>query len=102
MPLKTLQRFQGKCTSFSLAVLAAKVVIREINKARLDRAGKDTVTLNEVQRQEVSYWRFPDNWDESIPWRDEKHNTVSLTDASGYGWGCVIYQASGDASLGDY
>lgn len=88
IPLKTLQRFQGKCISFSLAVPAAKLFIREISKVRPERAGKDTVNLSEIQREEVSYWRFLDNWDESIAWRDEKHHTVSLsTDASGYGWG---------------
>jgi len=93
--LKTLQRFRGKCTSFSLAVPAATLFIREISKARPDRAGKDTVTPNDVQREEGSYSRFLDNWGKSIPWRDEKHHTVSLsTDALGYGWGCVIHQAS--------
>ena len=32
-PLKTLQRFQGKCISFSLAVPVAKPFIREISRA---------------------------------------------------------------------
>ena len=33
VPLKMLQRFEGKCTSFSLAVPAATLFIREINQA---------------------------------------------------------------------
>ena len=45
--------------------------IREISKARPDHAGKDTVTLNNVQREKVSYWRFLINLDKSIPWSNE-------------------------------
>ena len=100
-PLKTLQHFQGKCASFCW-LCQQQHFIREISKARPDCAGKNTVTLNAVQLEEVSYWRFVDNWDKSIPWRDEKHHSVSLsTDASGYGWGCIINQASGDVTFGD-
>ena len=51
----------------------------------------------------MSYWRFLDNWDQSLSWEEEKHHTVSLsTDASCHGWGCVLHYPSGEQSFGDY
>ena len=61
------------------------------------------MTLNEFQREEVTYWHFLDDWQQSLPWREEKHYRISLsTDASSYGWGCIIHQLSGDLKMGDY
>ena len=49
------------------------------------------------------HWRFLDDWRQSFPWREEKHYTASLsTDASGYGWGCVVHGSSRDQISGDY
>ena len=61
------------------------------------------MTLNKFLREELSYWRFMDDWDRFLPWKEEKHRIVSLsTDASGHGWGCVLHCPSGDQSFGDY
>ena len=101
--LKTLQRFQGKCVSFSFAVPAAKLFIREISRAITSANDKGLVSLNEFQREEVLHWRFLDDWRQSFPWREEKHYTVSLsTDASGYGWGCGVHGSSRDQISGGY
>ena len=101
--LKTLQRFQGKCISFSLAVPMAKLFIREMSSAIARAPANGQVPLNEFLKEELSYWRFLDNWEQYLPWKEEKHYTVSLsTDASGHGWACVLHLPSGDQSFRDY
>ena len=103
IPLRTMQPFQGKCISLLLAVPAAKFFIRGTSKAIASAEVRGHVTLNEFQREEVTYWRFLDDWQQSFPWREERHYRISLsTDASNYGWGCVIHQMSGDLEMGDY
>ena len=101
--LKTLQRFQGKCISFSLAVPMAKLFIREMSSALARAPANGQVPLNEFLKEELSYWRFLDNWEQYLPWKEEKHYTVSLsTNASGHGWACVLHLPSGDQSFRDY
>ena len=73
IPLRTMQRFQGKCISLLLAVPAAKLFIRETSKAIASAKMRGHVTFNEFQREEVTYWRFLDDWQQSLPWREEKH-----------------------------
>ena len=86
-----------------LAVPAVKLLIRETSKAIASAEMRGLVALNEFQREEVTYWRFLDDWQQSLPWREEKHYRISLsTDASNYSWGCVIHQLSGDLKMGDY
>ncbi len=47
--------------------------------------------LRDDLKQEISYWLFLENWDELLPWRDEKHVHVSMaTDASNLGWGGLM------------
>ena len=54
-------------------------------------------------KEELAHWRFLNNWEQCLPWRDGKHNSLTLyTDASGHGWGCVFHSPSGDQALGDY
>ena len=97
---KTLQRFQEKCISFSLAVPSAKLFIREISSVITSALENGT---NKFLTEELSYWRFLDDWDRFLPWKEEKNRTVSLsTDASGHGWGCVLHCPSGVQSFGDY
>ena len=86
-----------------LAVPAVKLLIRETSKAIASAEMRGLVALNVFQREEVTYWRFLDDWQQSLPWKEEKHYRISLsTDASNYGWGCVIHQLSGDLKMGDY
>lgn len=91
--IKTLQRLQGKCISFSLAVPAARLYISEMSKAvgKLSRSSK-MVYLSEVLRAEIEHWRFIDHWAGCCPWREERHlQLLSLaTDASTYKWGAVV------------
>ena len=101
--VKTLQRFQGKCVSFSLAVPAAKLFIREMSSGIASASTSGLVPLLPSLREELCHWHFLDTWEGSVPWRDERHVNLSLsTDASGYGWGGVVHLASGDQLLGDY
>ena len=102
-PLKTLQRFQGKCIPFSLAVPAAKHFIREVCTDISLVNSDGMVSLSKPVLEEIAHWRFLDNWEQCFPWRGEKHHSLTLsTDASGHGWGCVIHSPSGDQVLGDY
>ena len=86
--VKTLQRFQGKCVSLSLAVPVAKLYIRAMSRAIAISSNTGQVKLTDEVRHEISYWRFLDSWSGFVSWRQEKHVRVSLyTDASGTGWG---------------
>ena len=94
--VKTLQHFQGKCISLSLAVPAAKLFIREMARAISSASSNGQVFLSPGLREEIIHWRFLDSWKDCVPWRDEKHLRLSVSsDASGHGWG-------GDRVLGDY
>ncbi|XP_069137272.1 uncharacterized protein [Argopecten irradians] len=98
--VKTLQRFAGKCISFMLAVPAARLYIRDINRA----IGVASKNSRQVQvcgefRSEIEHWKFIDSWSGFVPWRVEKHLQVNLaTDASLFRWGAVV---EGEA-LGDF
>ena len=101
--VRTLQRFQGKCVSFSLAVPGAKLFIRNISSAIASSPGNGQVKMTDSLREEICHWRFLDSWKGHVPWREERHVRLSLsTDASGYGWGCVMHSTSGDQSFRDY
>ena len=86
--VKSLQRFQGKCISFSLAVPVTKLYIRNISRANAS-ATDDThgqVPVTEPLRQELLYWRFLDSWSGFLPWQSEKHVRLLMSsDASGHG-----------------
>jgi hypothetical protein len=102
--VKTLQRFAGKCISFILAIPAAKLYTREVNRA-ISRGMKNSKQVDLVGEllEEIRYWVFLDTWVDYLPWRSERHVQVSLfTDASLYRWGAVVRDAQGEASLGDY
>ena len=70
----------------------AKLFIREMSSAIARAPANGQVPLNEFLKEELSYWRFLDNWEQYLPWKEEKHYTISLsTDASGHGWACVLH-----------
>ena len=90
--VKTLQRLVGKCVSFAKAVLAAKLFTREMN-AVISKGlrSQKLILLRGALREEIAHWLFLENWDDPIPWRDERHIQVSVaTDASSSGWGATI------------
>lgn len=90
--IKTLQRFAGKITSFSIAVPSAQLYAREIYRAisghtKSFRLIKITGTL----RKELELWRFLDTWKDCLPWPRENHFIVKIfSDASGFAWGGVV------------
>ena len=99
--VKTLQRFVGKCVSFSLAVPGAQLFTREMNAA----ISRGLRTIRPLRlcgglREEVSHWLFLETWDDPLPWRDERHSRLSVaTDASNTGWGgSLISPISQDVS----
>jgi hypothetical protein len=90
--VKTLQRIVGKCVSFSLAVAAARLFTREMNAA-ISRGllTQRCIRLDGPLRDEIAHWLFLENWDDPIPWRNERHLQVTMaTDASQLGWGGTI------------
>lgn len=101
--IKTLQRLQGKCISFSLVVPGAKLFIRSMSAAIGSASLSGQVSLSPTLREEIGYWRFLDSWSDILPWRDEKHVRLSMsTDASNSGWGSVLHLPSGDQFSRDY
>ena len=101
--VKSLQRFQGKCISLAVAVPVAKLYIRNISSAIAAAKADSQVKLTNSFCQEILYWRFLDSWSGFLPWRHEKHCRLSMsTDASGFGWGCVRHETSGDVVIADY
>ncbi|KAK3737867.1 hypothetical protein QZH41_019748, partial [Actinostola sp. cb2023] len=103
VPMKTLQRFQGKCISFSIAVPAAKLYIRNICAAIASAHDSLEVKMTKPLIEEVSHWRFLDSWTGHVPWRNEKHWQMTITsDASGSGWSGVIHLPKKELQLRDY
>ena len=103
IPLKSLQRLMGKCILFSLTFPGAKFYIREMAQAIVRASPKGEIQSTAGPREELEFWRFLDEWDRHIPWKDEKHWVLSVsTDASLSRWAVVIHCQPNDVVLGDY
>jgi hypothetical protein len=92
IPVKTLQKFMGKCVSFKLCIPAASLYIRamalEISHA--GKARRDVRVVGDV-RDEIIFWRFLDGHSDWANWRGERHVDLQLsTDSSGFAWGAVL------------
>ena len=100
MDLKTLQRFAGKTTSFSIAVPAARLYTRASFRAISSGSKsphKPLIVAGDLLR-EIQYWRFLDNWQGCLPWFDKRHVVIStFSDASNSGWGGVFSDKSGNS-----
>ena len=74
-PVKSLQRFAGKALSFSLAIPACKLYVREVfkNISTVAKNSKLVVPIRGPLRQELQEWAFLDNWSGHLPWRSEHH-----------------------------
>jgi hypothetical protein len=91
--LKRLQKFAGKTTSFALLVPAAKLFTNNVFQAmsRAQKCGPRSIKLSDALRREITQWRFLDTWTGFLPWKDEKHVSVTVyTDASNTGWGGAL------------
>ena len=95
--LKTLERFAGKTTSFSIAVPAARLYTRASFRAISSSSKsplKPLIVAGDLLR-EIQYWRFLDNWQGCLPWFDERQVVIStISDASNSGWGLVFSDKS--------
>lgn len=101
--VKTLQRFQGKCISFSLAVPGVKLFIRSTAAAIASAGSNPQVPMSPALREELTHWRFLDSWEDCIRWRDEKHLILSMSsDSSGFVWGGVFHLPEGNLEVRDY
>ena len=90
--LKTLQKFAGKTTSFSLLVPGAKLYANAVFHAisEASRSNKP-IAVSGALKDEIIHWRFLDTWDGFLPWKEEKHSSITLfSDASDVGWGGLI------------
>ena len=104
-PVKSLQRFAGKALSFSLAIPACKLYVREVFKAisTVAKNSKLVVPIRGPLRQELQEWAFLDNWSGHLPWRSEHHLSVTLfTDASQMAWGAVLVRDGASQQIRDY
>ena len=104
-PVKSIQRFAGKVLSFSLAIPACKLYVREMFKAIsvVAKNSKPYVPIRGPLRQELQEWAFLDNWSGHLPWRSEHHLSVTLfTDASQKAWGTVLVKDGASQEIRDY
>lgn len=92
--MKTLQRFAGKVTSFSLALPAAQLYTREVycTISLRNRSSRPIKVVGHLC-SEIAHL---DSWSEHLPWMDERHLVVNVTsDTSQYTWGGIVYNPPG-------
>ncbi len=97
MSLNTLQRLQGKCISFTLAVPGARLYVSEMNSV-IGKACKNSrhIQVQGALREEIEHWRFVDTWGGCSPWRGEHHVQIRIaTDASTFKWGAMLLDTGG-------
>ena len=88
--VKSLQRFARKALSFSLAIPAWKLYVREVLKAisAVAKNSNISVPIQGPSQQELQKWTFLDNWSGHLPWRSEHHLSVTMfSDALSEGLG---------------
>jgi hypothetical protein len=68
--VRSLQRFAGKCISFILAIPAAKLYTREVNRAiaRGIRSSRQVAVSGDLL-EEIQHWVFLDTWSDFLPWK---------------------------------
>ena len=92
--VKTLQRFQGKCVSFMLCVPGALLFTHAMaNAVALSQVAnrRGLVRIEGALLEEITHWGFLDGFSGWIPWRSQRHHTVTIsTDASGFRWGATM------------
>ena len=102
--VKTLQRFAGEAVSFLLAVPAAKLFTREVNR-HIGKGLKNSrpVKMTEALMEELKSWKFLDSSDGFLPWKCEKHLTLKISsDASNFGQGGILYVSNAPMQTRDY
>lgn len=95
--IRTLQRFAGKCISFCLAVPAATLYCREVNKAiSYGVKNSQMIKVENSLKQEIEYWRCIDTCEGCMTWGLDTHKQIMLaTDAPGFNYGGNISKFKG-------
>ena len=77
--LKTLQKFAGKTTSFSLLVPGAKLYTNAAYQAisKASRSHKP-IPVSAALKAKLLHLTFLDSWDGFLPWKDERHTSVTI------------------------
>ncbi|KAI8516855.1 hypothetical protein Bbelb_054360 [Branchiostoma belcheri] len=92
---------EGKCVSTVGPILDAEFVSSHDVAVTADnlrfrdpgtfRAGQELILITGKLREEIEEWRFLDNWEGCMQWRDERHLTLTMSsDASELKWGAVL------------
>lgn len=92
--LKWLQRLVGKAQSLALAIPPVAIFLRRAYEAlsKADKSGQDFVNVTEELRNDLNELRGLQSWQRLSKWLDElTARFVMETDASGRGWGGVLY-----------
>ena len=77
--VKTLQSLARTCVSFSRAVLAAKLITREMNAAiSQGLRSQKAILMHGALREKISHWLLLESWDEPLSWHDERHVQISV------------------------
>lgn len=103
-PVSLIQKFTGMCISLSLAIPGAKLYTSVCNRA-ISKAARNSMTIqiDSNLREEVSHWKFLDNWKEPLPWIAERHHVLSLfSDASDFKWGVLFFSNGQSQTFSDY
>lgn len=67
------------------------------------RNSKPAVKVTGVLQSELEYWRFLDDWSDCLPWRSERHVTVTCTVTLRHErGGGVLKTGNGRMEAGDY
>ena len=104
-PIRSFQPFAGKALSFSLAIPACKLYVREVFKAisAVAKNSQPAVPIRGPLWQELQEWAILDNWSGHLPWRSEHHLSVTLSiDASQKAWGAVLVKHGASQEIRDY
>ena len=98
MPLTELQSLCGRLNALAIAVpcVGAFVTASHRAMAEADRLGVSRVKVSQHMSADFKDLLVLQDWTGLSRWGPELHKRVRLdTDASGEGWGCVLYTASG-------
>jgi len=94
----SLQSFVGKLYSLSLAIPPVAIFMKSLTMAlsEADKSGSNAIRLSESARIDVRALYALKGWERISTWPSERHIRMRMdTDASGRGWGGVLYGATG-------
>ena len=99
---RQIQSWIGKCNHLKQVFPAASLFTLRCRLLE-PSLGVEPSPLPQDVLDEISFWSFVDSMTEPIPFRLQRHLTLSLaTDASGSGWGAIVSLPSGQRELRDY